>query len=263
MVITSSPLDIKINLEQHCRHKSIGSVIYSYENCASTNSDALALARDKAVHGTMVTTLRQSAGRGRLGSSWQGGTGNIAFSVILRPKIKVSSAFRITFIASVAVAHALREFGLEPQIKWPNDLLLFDKSGKRKKICGILTESLCKGDDLEAAVLGIGINVLDSPDDSDFTISAGHLTQWVDIEAVALLKTIIDRLDDSLPAIEDHKLFARILDDYRAMCCTLGEEVVTGKLAVLPLGIAKEIRSDGSLLVQLPNGSTQIVYSAG
>ena len=77
---------------------------------------------------------------------------------MLRPGFAASLASRITQTASVGVAKALWEAGVEARIKWPNDLL-----ANGKKICGILAESSA-GYATEPAreryhvILGVGVN---------------------------------------------------------------------------------------------------------
>src|SRR5699024_11340536 len=46
------------------------------------------------------------------------------------------------------------ETSLQPQIKWPNDILI-----NGKKVTGILTEMQAEQDSIEYVVIGIGINV--------------------------------------------------------------------------------------------------------
>lgn len=63
---------------------------------------------------------------------------------------------RIFQVAAIAVARTWQEFGLQPEIKWPNDVLL-----NRKKACGILCELMAPGGDprRSVCVTGIGLNV--------------------------------------------------------------------------------------------------------
>jgi len=75
-------------------------------------------------------------------------------SVILKPQIPPTQAFRVNMAASVAVARALGGlYDLDVRIKWPNDIMVGDK-----KISGILTEIGADMDCLNYAVVGIGIN---------------------------------------------------------------------------------------------------------
>ena len=125
----------------------------------STNSYVLRLIEEGlAPEGTVVLAWEQTSGRGQRGSSWisQPGLG-LYFSLILTPPsgrladipglIKALALGVITYLESKDLPEILK-------IKWPNDIL----SGDRK-LCGILMESVIKGDRLSAIVFGAGINL--------------------------------------------------------------------------------------------------------
>src|SRR5437773_4789907 len=101
--------------------------------------------------GTVAVAEEQSEGRGRLGRSWHAPAGtSVLVSVLLRPAIAPARLPELSLVAGGAVAEAIAELtGLEPAIKFPNDVLV---SGK--KVAGILAEST-EG----RVVLGIGVNV--------------------------------------------------------------------------------------------------------
>lgn len=121
----------------------------------STNRVAKELARQGADHGTVVSALRQTAGRGRLGRSFFSPEGGIYLSVILRPRLPLADRTLLTPMAAVAVCRAVEELcGVSPRIKWVNDLYLGNK-----KLCGILCEGT--GD---AVIVGIGLNYAMPPD---------------------------------------------------------------------------------------------------
>ena len=126
--------------------------IYQYDTLPSTNQTAIEMAAEGAPEWTVVVAKHQSAGRGRLDRKFYSpeGTG-LYMSIILRPRIPPSQALKITAAAAVGVAETLEStFGVRPQIKWVNDILV-----EGKKVCGILTESRLSGTDLAFAVLGI------------------------------------------------------------------------------------------------------------
>lgn len=134
----------------------IGHSIVHYFRTDSTNSTALNLAQQGAVHGTVVVAEEQTAGRGRLGRSWYSEkSSGIYASVILRPPFSPAAAPILTLLAGAAAAQALNKVtGLDVDIRWPNDLLV-----NGKKVCGILTEMNAELGRLHVVVLGIGINV--------------------------------------------------------------------------------------------------------
>ncbi len=62
---------------------------------------------------------------------------------------------RQTALGALAVCQTFREkYALPAEIKWPNDVLV-----NRSKLAGILVEAHWQGDQLQAVILGIGINI--------------------------------------------------------------------------------------------------------
>lgn len=124
----------------------------------STNTLLKVQAEQGAPEGTVLIAESQTAGKGRLGRHFTSppGTG-IYFSLLLRPRCTAEKSLFITTTAAVAVCEAIEQVtGLNPQIKWVNDVYL-----NEKKVCGILTEASIDFENggLNWAVLGIGINI--------------------------------------------------------------------------------------------------------
>ena len=131
----------------------MGAHIEWHDSLGSTNDRACEMAREKGreAHGWIVGADAQTSGRGRKGSEWisQPGAG-LAFSMIVAPVWERSRWGWLSMTAALAVCEgALLPHGLNPRIKWPNDLLI----GGRK-VCGILIETAG-----ELAVVGVGLNV--------------------------------------------------------------------------------------------------------
>lgn len=122
----------------------IGQPRLHFRRTDSTNARARELARDGAVHGTLVTATEQSAGRGRQGRTWSAPAGQaLLMSVVLR---------EWPALLPLAVAVAVAEVaGEQARIKWPNDILLDDV-----KVAGILVEAQPQPG---WAVAGVGLNV--------------------------------------------------------------------------------------------------------
>ncbi len=121
---------------------------------ASTNADVADAAQLGAAEGLVVVAEEQTAGRGRLGRSWQSPPGaGLTFSVLLRPDGAARARWGwVPLLAGVALARAVRRVAeVEARVKWPNDLLLGPARGK---VAGMLAEVV--GD---AVVLGVGLNV--------------------------------------------------------------------------------------------------------
>ena len=126
----------------------------------STNSLALEAGEKGAASGTVFVADSQARGRGRLNRSWLSPSGmGLYFSVLLRPEVAAEDLPKITLAAGLGICKTVEAiYGLSPQIKWPNDLLL---SGK--KFGGILTETgSLQGISAGAppvVVIGVGMNL--------------------------------------------------------------------------------------------------------
>ena len=134
----------------------VGRKVYHYTTIDSTNRAAKQYALSGAADGTVVFAEEQTSGKGRLNRQWVSPAGsNILCSIIFYPPLNISSIFRLTMLASVAVVQAIKNVcGIEARIKWPNDVYIGGK-----KVCGILTEFSADYDKIVYAVVGIGVNV--------------------------------------------------------------------------------------------------------
>jgi BirA family biotin operon repressor/biotin-[acetyl-CoA-carboxylase] ligase len=122
----------------------------------STNSDAMAAARNGAPHGSVFFADEQLAGRGRGDHAWRSAAGEGLYaSVLLRPRIPALRLPLLPLVVGLAAAEAIQATaGLRVDLRWPNDLLI----GPRK-VGGILVEARNSGSSVDFAVVGIGINV--------------------------------------------------------------------------------------------------------
>ena len=122
----------------------------------STNSDAMAAARNGAPHGSVFFADEQTAGRGRGDHAWHSAAGQgLYVSVVLRLGVGAARMPLLPLAAGLAAAEAVREAtGLIVDLRWPNDLLI----GPRKT-GGILAEAQIDGGVVTFAVVGVGINV--------------------------------------------------------------------------------------------------------
>ena len=134
----------------------LGTIRY-YATIGSTNDEALALATKDAPDLSLVVADEQTRGRGRTHSRWYTPHGSaLAMSLILRPSSSERAhPFRTTGLLALSLVKSLCRLGLNPQIKWPNDVLI---SGR--KVAGVLVEATWMGEELNALVLGMGVNVL-------------------------------------------------------------------------------------------------------
>ena len=102
---------------------------------------------------TVVTANQQTAGRGRFDRRWESQPGGLYFSVLLKPT-KTDFLANITQLMALCVCQAAEKYGVQPNLKWPNDVQVAGK-----KICGILSEAIAQNGQIAALVVGAGVNV--------------------------------------------------------------------------------------------------------
>ena len=100
--------------------------IFRYDTVDSTNTVCKSLAAQGAPSGTAVIARRQTAGRGRMGRSFESPEGlGLYLSVLWRPEGTPEDLLPLTPMAAVSAAMAIqRVTGAPVRIKWPNDLVL-------------------------------------------------------------------------------------------------------------------------------------------
>lgn len=135
----------------------LGQSVCYFEKLESTNSFAKNLSADEVRQGMLCLTDNQTKGRGQYERNWESESGkNLTFSLVFRPQ--TSERFHVlTLACALAIVEHLNELIAEnprTSIKWPNDVML-----NKKKIAGLLTESVFNGNKPDRVVIGIGLNV--------------------------------------------------------------------------------------------------------
>ena len=167
--------------------------VYRYAETA--DSTQRMLAGDEA-EGAVAVAEQQTEGRGRLGRAWEAPAGtSVLVSVLLLPAVEAPKLPELSLAAGGAVAQAIAEVtGLEPAIKFPNDVLL----GGRK-VAGILAES-SEG----RVVLGIGVNANQTleqlPVDAKTEPTSLRLELGEPVSRVRLLAAILLQLERAYDA---------------------------------------------------------------
>jgi len=232
----------------------IGRDIRVFEETNSTNDVIEKLARDGVKEGVVVFAEAQSKGRGRLGRRWlspprQG----LWFSVLLRPALPPQAATQLTVAAATALCRAIRQqTPLQPEIKWPNDILI-----NGRKVAGVLTEMGAELDHIKHITLGIGLDV-NIPAD-EFPVELRALATSLRAETgqpanrIDLAAAILRELDVDYARITSGN-FEAVADEWEEHCCTLGRRV-TIRLGPRALtGQAESLDDDGALLLRTEHG---------
>jgi len=217
----------------------------------STQAAALAMAADGAPEWTLVAAHHQTAGRGRLGRTWEDRPGSaLLFSVVLRPPLAPSRGGLLTLLAGLALADAVEEVGDQrAACKWPNDVLIAGR-----KAAGILAESVLDGDAFSHVVLGVGANLEEPPPEHP---DAGAIDGDDAVVLEAFLRAFASRYAPAHPAFA-----SSVLAPYRERCATFGERVRARTADGSTIeGLAVDVDDDGSLVVASEAG-TGVVRSS-
>ena len=141
---------------------SLGQRLEYHASLSSTMTAARELVGSEggaSLHGAVVLADEQTAGLGRRGRSWDAeACCSLLFSLVWAPAAAGPPAFpelvRLNLAAPLAVAGACSLVGVSSGlVKWPNDVWA---GVPPKKLSGVLLDY----DGREAAVLGVGVNVL-------------------------------------------------------------------------------------------------------
>ena len=246
-----SPASITDNLET----RFIGQRVIYYPSLASTMEVAKReAARRRAAEGTVIIADEQTGGRGRLKRVWLSPKGSIALSIVLYPDAVYLPS--LIMLASLAVVHSIKTVtGLRSQVKWPNDVVI-----NGRKVCGILIESEMRGNIVDYAIIGIGVNVnLRLSHFPEIQPIATSLSDELgkEVSRLSIIRRLlveVERLYLALPAGNS------IYQEWRDSLVTLGKRVRIEAGETAHEGIAESVARDGSLLLRQPNGKlTKIV----
>ncbi len=194
----------------------------------STNRVLKELAFEGSPDGTVVISDCQTAGRGRLGRTFESPSGKgIYLSYLMRPEVLPELISTITCWSAVATSNAISSTcDVDPCIKWVNDILINDM-----KIAGILTEMSIESEirTISNAVIGIGINVNEDPSDfpdelrtkaSSIRHEKGLTEPILRARLAAKLISELDEMCSQFPNSKDE-----YLSSYRKRCSTVGLDV--------------------------------------
>jgi len=215
----------------------------------STNEEAKRLARTAAEEGTLVWALEQTAGRGRRGRAWVSPPGNLYTSLILRPQCPMDRAAQLGFVAALAVGDTLASICRKPLdalcYKWPNDVLLRDC-----KVAGILLESeLGEGKFPKFVVVGVGINLVSSPRETEFPATSIAEQGVGTASPGSALGKFASHFEDWMERWRDEG-FAPIRAAWRARATALGEPIRVRLEPATLHGRFIDIDQHGALLLE-------------
>lgn len=230
-----------------------------FDSIGSTNDEALAWASSGAPDFSLVVADEQTSGRGRMGRSWFTPPGAaLAFSLVLRPKgAERENVGLFSGLGALALVDALQTFGIAAQVKWPNDVLI-----RRKKVAGILAETVWLGTEVDSVVLGMGVNV--SPDSVPPPKGLNYPATCLQAEAgkpiprALLLKTLLEAIQRRRAILAS----GTFLRHWESALAFRGETVrVWVSEADTLTGQLLGLEADGGLRLGLSDGAERIIRS--
>jgi BirA family transcriptional regulator, biotin operon repressor / biotin---[acetyl-CoA-carboxylase] ligase len=236
------------------RMRVFGRHMYWLESTSSTNDVAARLAESGAEEGTTVVAEMQTAGRGRHGRTWFSPPGaGLYVSVIVRPDRGSSAPGNptalLTLACGVAICEAVRVVtGLPAEIKWPNDVLI-----GRRKLAGILAESVTQGGMPHFLIIGVGINLQRAayPPDLAARVTSIEAETNRPADRALVLAEMLAALDVRYADLHGGR-FDAILTAWRRLAVSLpGRHVEWDSPAGVIRGRAQGIDPHGALLVDV------------
>jgi BirA family biotin operon repressor/biotin-[acetyl-CoA-carboxylase] ligase len=240
------PEEVQFNLGT----RKFGCYIHHFDSIGSTMDEAFRLGMEGAPEGAVVVAETQTKGRGRMGRSWTSPKSKgIYASIILRPTCSAADAARLTLAAAVAVSEAVEKVsGLQPKIKWPNDLLL-----NGKKVCGILTELRAEVDRAQFVIVGFGVNVNNPSSQLPPEAISLREVKGAAISRVDLFQEVLRSFEKRYLAVAKEG-FGPVFKAWRERSATLGQRVRFVERQKTFEGIALDLAEDGGLLVKIASG---------
>ncbi len=227
------------------------------EEVTSTNDVCLENAKNGDPGNYVCSAKRQTKGRGRNGRSWVSEEKvGLYMSILERPGCSTAVAPIFSLAMGLAACKALEEIaGIQPKLKWPNDLVI-----NGKKLSGILAQMLLNGSEIDCVVIGIGVNLFQKtfPAEISKTATSLYLETGIeedDIFREKIEKSIVKWWETYYNQVLLDNGFVTIREEYRKICANIGKEVRVLDPKEEYQGICEDVGDDGSLLVRTSDGA--------
>jgi len=249
------------SIQSGLKCRLVGSRVRCFDEIDSTNMQACRLGDEGGVDGLVVIADRQSSGKGRMGRKWQSPGGvNLYASILLRPPVLPFEAPKLTFLSAVAVCRAIfRCTGLQPTVKWPNDILM-----QGAKVAGLLNEMSSETDQVHYVVLGIGVNLNmrpeQFPDDLRYPATSLLMASGRIVSRLEFTRTLLHEID-VLYRIYLEQGSAPIMSAWTELCDLTGKTVQVDCNDRQIIGAMIGLAEDGALLVKTATGKIESIYA--
>ncbi len=235
-------------IQANLKTEYLGKNIEYYQIIDSTNKEANELIKNnEALHGMMIITDNQKSGKGRSNKKWHmGPSKGLAMSLIYLKTVLYNNALLIPLAAGLSIAETLKNRGLNPIIKWPNDILI-----NNKKIGGILCESKIQKNTIESFIIGIGLNINetinDFPENLKETATSLFIEKGFSFQReliCAIITTFLERYLQDLNSV---------IDQWLSYCNYLDKKVTFNFQGKKCSGIFRGINQKGYAIIKIGN----------
>ena len=237
-------------------HQYIGNHTIRLDSVDSTNNYAAKLLNQTNIpFGTVILAQFQHEGRGQRGSKWSGEAGeNLTFSVLIDGSQLINTPFfLLSKCVAISVKNLIEQFtNKNVSLKWPNDVYV-----DTKKIAGILIENQWKGSNLNASIVGVGINVNQIKFSDELNATSLKLLSNQDHDLEGLLSQFCDSFNWFYHLLLDGQ-FQKINTDYQSALFFLNKKcqfLIENKLEYV---FIREVDNDGLIKLEKLNGDIGI-----
>ncbi|WP_121967109.1 biotin--[acetyl-CoA-carboxylase] ligase [Myroides sp. N17-2] len=205
---------------------------------------------------TVVVAENQFEGKGQRGSVWEAEVGSsLTFSVLVRDLLaSPECVFDLNILVALSVYSSFKKlFGLPFSVKWPNDIMSYNK-----KVGGILIENIIKANGDTLSIVGIGINVNQQNFDELPQATSLYRISGQKLDKDVVMHSILEQLESYC-----HKYLVSgssfVWEEYHRVLYRIGVPSVfdlpTGDRF---MGIIKGVTEHGMLQIQKEDDSTEV-----
>jgi len=238
--------------------------LQTIEECKSTNTSLIKLAKEGYPEGYSLLSINQTSGRGTRKKKWISISGNLFLSTLIRPNVEITKLSQISIIFGLSLFQFINSLGLDKKqikIKWPNDILI-----ESKKVSGILVERF-----ENFCVIGVGLNINSHPCENNTGIKSTCLSNYIDTSdfKLSMLSTQLLELFYKNYNIWLSNFLNPFLSQINSNLAFLNKKIDFSHGKIIKSGTITGINSDGNLKILLNNNnhlyltSSEAILSTG
>lgn len=235
---------MKVNIfTDNLNTKIYGRNTVLFESLESTNKKMIEdLNNDvKLEEGSVYIALKQTAGKGSYGNTWQSDNNlGLWFSILLYSPFKKEV---LSFLPGIALSKCLREkYNTLAHVKWPNDVLV-----KNRKISGTLIQ-VTSANNKNACIIGTGVNLYHQKKDFPLDIQDKATSLYMETDNKVELETFYKDLIFYFEEVyNSDKSLAQYFREYSNM---IGKTIKAKKDGKDIEALVKDITEEGYLIVE-------------